>query len=139
MLNIILSIFVFFSISFGTSAKANETNRIIHLLLMHEENICQAIFWIELNGERKRFEYKNESKIYNKKKSCLIEIPVSEFDKYFSFCSLSGISNFSRPFNKADNEFSVNFAGGPHHPHDIYYFEWKDARNISPRYSCIGK
>ena len=120
-------------------AAAKERQQIIHLDPSLMNNTCLVFFWIEKNGKRQRIEYKSNPKAYNEKLNCLVKIPAKEFESYFSHCALAGISNISSPEHSASPEFNVSFAGGSHHPDKEYYFEWKDARNIHPRYSCLSK
>lgn len=134
----LLNIIAIFCFVFATQSRAEGNKEIIHLSLTYKNESCLAFFWTGKGDNRHKIEYKAKAKTYNKKQYCLIQIPVSEFNSHFSLCSLSGLSNISQPSKAAEPDYVVTFAGGPHHPKNVYFFEWKDARNIFPRYACIA-
>lgn len=128
LVSILLILVILTPVSF---AGAKQTTS---LTLEFENNKCRVFFWVNINGERKRIDYYSKSETYVGQTYCLIKIPAKEFDSYFEYCSLSGISTTS----EKSNMNMVQFAGGSHQPDNKYFFEWRDAKHFFPSYMCIG-
>ena len=126
---IIIACFMFCDVSVIFASNKTE------LVLNYKDGKCQLFYWKVKNEEKirvlmnaKPYKVNAEGKVY-----CSIKFPVSEYDNNFKFCSISGLSNYSDNFS-----FSVSHFGGSEHPNNLYYFEWKDAKYVKPRYICIN-
>ena len=88
---------------------------------------CSVVIWIHEKGESKRLFYPGN---YSDK-LCHVEIPVQQFEKHFSYCTLAGINV------DGSNNYLAQFGGGAGGDREIYWFEWRDPQKVFPTFNCV--
>jgi hypothetical protein len=88
---------------------------------------CSVTIWIHDKGERRRIIYTGNYA----DNLCHVEIPAKQFEKHFSYCMLAGLDVVG------SNNFLAQFGGGAGGDREVYWFEWRDPRKVSPTFNCV--
>ncbi len=141
-INFTLRMFILFSVFFyhnhGYSDQRLSTDKVLsditQLNLLYKDEVCSVRFFMPINESRERVEYSSKSKKHNGTIYCSVHIPKSDFKRHFNFCALTGISQTS----DSSGKIHMDFAGGSSREEEgTFYFEWYDAKEVTPYYSCF--
>jgi hypothetical protein len=88
---------------------------------------CMVVIWIRGTDEDIRITYKGKKN----KNLCTVYISNSDFEKYFKYSFLAGIST------DTNDKFTTSFGGGPAGDREEYWFEWSD--HVKPSFYCVLK
>ena len=88
---------------------------------------CSVVIWIHDKGDNKKIIYPGN---YDDN-LCHVEITAKQFEKYFSYCMLAGIDVVG------SSNYLAQFGGGAGGDREVYWFEWRDPKKVSPTFNCV--